>query len=267
MEEDVMRLYARTEREQLAEPNWPTPPDPGDLSKRIERRRIELRLSTAQVAARARISRRYLEYLERYPSSPGPAVLRQLAGALQTTPAMLLGARANVPPGRGGRPDPSVTQRLTPGECRRLISPGGVGRVAFSTASGPVVLPVNYTVIGATIVVRTAEGTLIETHGEDRAAFEVDHVDEVLHQGWSVLVRGQAHRVLQAGELRHVQEQATIAPWAGGARDVYVRIVPDRMTGRRITALLRSRHAGTCGPDDTEELTSRQPVNSLPVTG
>jgi nitroimidazol reductase NimA-like FMN-containing flavoprotein (pyridoxamine 5'-phosphate oxidase superfamily) len=231
-----MSLYARAEREQLAELSWPSPPDPGDLSKRIERRRAELRLSTAQVAGRARISRRYLEYLERYPSSPGPAVLRQLASALQTTPAMLLGAGSDVPPGRGRRPDPSLTQRLTPGECRRLIGPGGIGRIAFATASGPVVLPVNYTVIGATIVLRTGEGTLIETHGDDRTAFEIDHIDEVLRQGWSVLVRGQAHRVLQSGELRHVQEQATIAPWAGGPRDVYVRIVPDQITGRRIAA-------------------------------
>jgi len=97
-----------------------------------------------------------------------------------------------------------------------------------------VVLPVNFTVVGTSIVIRTDAGTLIETHGDERTAFEVDHVDEVLHEGWSVLVRGQAHRVLQPGELRHVREEATIAPWAGGARDVYVRIVPDRITGRRI---------------------------------
>jgi len=230
-----MSVQARPEADQPAELGWPSPPDPGDLSKRIARRRTELRLSTAQVAARARISRRYLEYLERYPASPSPAVLRQLAAALQTTPAMLLGAGAEAPPRVGGRAEQAAIQRLTPAECRRLIAPGGIGRIAFCTASGPVVLPVNFTVIGGSIVVRTEMGTLIETHGDDRAAFEVDHVDDVLRQGWSVLVRGQAHRVLQSGELRHVREEATIMPWAGGARDVYVRIVPDRITGRRIT--------------------------------
>lgn len=31
-------------------------------------------------------------------------------------------------------------------ECLRLISPGGVGRIAFSNPSGPVILPVNYTI-------------------------------------------------------------------------------------------------------------------------
>jgi len=241
-----MSVYARPEQERQAQPGqparvaelgWPSPPDPGDLSKRIARRRTELRLSTAQVAARATISTRYLEYLERYPASPSAAVLRRLAAALQTTPAALLGAGTEVPPGLGARglQESPVIAKLTPAECRRLIEPGGVGRIAFSTASGPVVLPVNFTVINGSIVIRTAPGTLVETHGDDRAAFEVDHLDEVLCQGWSVLVRGQAHRVLQTGELRHVREEVRTAPWAGGPRDVYVRIVPERITGRRIT--------------------------------
>ena len=49
---------------------WPSPPDPGDLSKRVAQRRADLHLSQAQVAARAGLSLRYLEYLERYPARP-----------------------------------------------------------------------------------------------------------------------------------------------------------------------------------------------------
>ncbi len=231
-----MSVFARPEPERPAEPEWPSPPDPGDLSKRLARRRTELRLSTTQVSARARISRRYLEYLERYPASPEPPVLRRLAAALWTTPAALLGAGAETPPGHASRPEPAVVQKLTSADCRSLIAPGGIGRIAFCTVSGPVVLPVNFTVVSGSIVVRTNPGTLIEAHGDERAAFEVDHVDEVLRQGWSVLVLGQAHRVLQAGELRHVREEATILPWPGGDRDVYVRIVPDQISGRRLSA-------------------------------
>src|SRR5436309_3958881 len=93
----------RTVRED-EEARWPSPPDPGDLSKRIAQRRAELHLSQAQVAARAGLSLRYLEYLERYPARPSPAALRQLAAALQTTSAALLGGGANVPPGHGIRP-------------------------------------------------------------------------------------------------------------------------------------------------------------------
>ena len=213
---------------------WPSPPDPGDLSKRIARRRADLRLSRAQVAARTGLSLRYLEYLERYPARPGGTVLRKLAAALQTTPAALLGAGAQVPPAPGRSARPPVVTKLLPAECRRLIALGGIGRIAFGTASGPVVLPVNFAVLAGTIVVRTSEGGMIEGHAGDRVAFEVDHIDEALGQGWSVLVRGPAHRVAHPAELQHVQRDTALWPWPGGDRDVYVRIIPDRVTGRRI---------------------------------
>jgi hypothetical protein len=232
-----MSVYARPEDEQqLAEPGgWPSPPDPGDLSKRLTARRAELRLSTTQVATRAGVSRRYLEYLERYPATPGAVVLRRLAAALATTPAALLGAGTLTPPGRAVRPASAHLTRLTPAECRMLIAPGGIGRIAFCTVSGPIVLPVNFTVLGGSVVVRTGAGSLIEAHGDDRAAFEVDHVDEVLGQGWSVLLVGQAHRVLQPGELRNVREAGGFAPWPDGDRDSYIRLVPDQISGRRMT--------------------------------
>ncbi len=213
---------------------WPSPPDPGDLSRRVALRRAELRLTRAQVAMRARISPRYLEYLENFPSMPGAATLRQLAAALQTTPATLLGAGAEVPPGHNGAASDTVITKLFPVECRRLIAQGGIGRIAFSTAAGPVVLPVNFAMVAGTIVLRTGEGTVIGAHGEDMVAFEVDHIDEALGQGWSVLVRGQAHRVLQPGELRHLRDNVALVPWAGGKRDTFVRIVPSQITGRRI---------------------------------
>ncbi len=217
-------------------PRWPSPPDPGDLSKRVARRRAELRLSRAQVAARSGISLRYMEYLERYPARPPRGALRHLAAALQTTPAALLGAGADMPPGRMrlGRA-PAVT-RLTPAECRRLIAPGGVGRIGFSAASGQVIVPVNFAVLDGTVVIRTSEGTVIDAHGEGPVAFEADHVDDALCQGWSVLVRGEAHHVRHPAELHRVQEEAVLWPWPGDDREVYLRIIPGQLTGRRIEA-------------------------------
>jgi transcriptional regulator with XRE-family HTH domain len=219
---------------------WPSPADPGDLSRRIARRRAELHLSQVQLAARTGLSLRYLEYLERYPGRPAPAALRKLAAALRTTPAALLGAGGNVPPGQGGQAGVRFLSPLPPAECRRLIKPGGIARIAFSTACGPVVVPVNFAVLAGpaelagTVVIRTAEGTLIDENADDEAALEVDHIDEALCQGWSVLVRGPAHRVVHPQELRSLQEDAALWPWAGGEREVYVRIVPREITGRRI---------------------------------
>jgi hypothetical protein len=93
---------------------WPSPPDPGDLSKRVAWRRAELHLSKAQVAARAGMSLRYLEYVERYPARPDVAVLRRLAAALQTTPAALLGAGAQAPSGYAGPARPSSPSSRPP---------------------------------------------------------------------------------------------------------------------------------------------------------
>jgi nitroimidazol reductase NimA-like FMN-containing flavoprotein (pyridoxamine 5'-phosphate oxidase superfamily) len=230
-----MSVYSMTRPEPRHEgTGWPSPPDPGDLSRRIAQRRTELHLSQMQAAARAGLSLRYLQYLERYPARPAPAALRQLAAALRTTPAALLGAGANAPPGQHHPAELRFISKLMPGECRRLITPGGVGRIAFSTACGPVVVPVNFAVLADTIVVRTAEGTVIDGHASELAALEVDHIDEALCQGWSVLVRGPAHRVAHPAELHHLQEDAPVWPWAGGEREVYVRIVPREITGRRI---------------------------------
>jgi nitroimidazol reductase NimA-like FMN-containing flavoprotein (pyridoxamine 5'-phosphate oxidase superfamily) len=215
---------------------WPSPPDPGDLSKRVARRRAELRLSREQVAARSGLNVRYLEYLERYPARPSAEALRHLAVALCATPSALLGASANTPPGQAAFTEAPVVEKLTPPQCRLLIAAGGVGHFAVSTSSGPLVLPVNFAVVSGTIVVRTAEGTAIDRYGDGLVAFEVDHVDDALVQGWSVLVRGQAHHVRHPAELNRMQEDAAVWPWPGGEREVYVRIMPERITGRRIEA-------------------------------
>lgn len=214
---------------------WPAPPDPGDLSRRIIQRRAELRLSLAQVADRARVNRHYLEYLEQFPARPSTAVLRQLAAALRTTPAALLGGGGDVPPGHGVTATRRM-ERLTPAECRRLIAPGGIGRIALVTASGPLVLPVNYAFVADAIVIRTGAGSPIAAHASDCVAFEVDRIDEALAQGWSVLVRGRAHPVLQPAEHRVLLARTNLRPWPQGEHDLFIRIVADHITGRRIAA-------------------------------
>ena len=62
----------------------------------------------------------------------------------------------------------------------------------------------------------------------------MDRVDEALEQAWSVLIQGQAHRVMQKTELAHLQRCAEVLPWAGDDCAEYVRITPRRISGRRI---------------------------------
>jgi nitroimidazol reductase NimA-like FMN-containing flavoprotein (pyridoxamine 5'-phosphate oxidase superfamily) len=200
----------------------------------VSRRRQELKLSRRQLAGLADVSVPYLQDLETHGARPTNAALRRLAAALQTTPQALLGAGTGQPPGRAGSSGQPVLQSLTSEECFDLLSPGGVGRVAITTADGPVVLPVNYAMVGRTVIFRTAPDTLLAGYLDCLAGFEVDGLDEALSHGWSVLVTGRAVRVTSDAEVRHLERFAGVRPWASGARDVYVRIIPHKITGRRI---------------------------------
>ena len=148
-------------------------------------------------------------------------------GALRVSPDREFGA-----PRRAAR-EPSL-RTLSPAECFDLLEPGGVGRVGFASADGIMMLPVNFAVTGATIVFRTAPDTLLALHADAHVSFEVDRIDEALHGGWSVLVQGRAHTVTDEPEVKHLEDRTHLEPWAGGARDVYVRIAPTRISGRRI---------------------------------
>ncbi|HEX4812946.1 MAG TPA: pyridoxamine 5'-phosphate oxidase family protein, partial [Nonomuraea sp.] len=211
----------------------------GDLGRRIIHRREHLALTREQVAERADMSPGYLAYLEENPDTPDTGALYRLAGALQTTVEELLGGGRERPPGRGlAQSHPRLTT-LDEAECRRLIEPGGIGRVAFNGSHGPTVLPVNYKMHRGSIVFRTAAGGAMDKdlstglEGVDIViAFEIDMIDEANREGWSVVVQGPAHHVPES----EVEELAGtgVTPWAGGERQLYIRIAPHHITGRRI---------------------------------
>jgi len=123
---------------------------------------------------------------------------------------------------------------LSPAECFDLLEAGGVGRVGFAAADGIMILPVNFAVMRKTIVFRTAPDTLLAVYADGRVSFQSDHLDEALHAGWSVLVHGYAHKVTDEREVKRLEERTNLEPWAAGSRDVYVRITPARISGRRL---------------------------------
>jgi nitroimidazol reductase NimA-like FMN-containing flavoprotein (pyridoxamine 5'-phosphate oxidase superfamily) len=132
-----------------------------------------------------------------------------------------------------------VIEELSEDQCLKLISGGGIGRIAYVGRFGPAVLPVNYALQDGAVVFRTAaNGPLDEDlrtgiAGADyKVAFEIDSIDLPTRQGWSVLIQGPAHHVTGAGE--DAVRRAGIESWAPGDRELFVRIVPSRVTGRRI---------------------------------
>ena len=148
------------------------------------------------------------------------------------------GALSAVPGRELPAPEPAARghalRALSPAECFGLLELGGIGRVGFASADGIMMLPVNFAVMGKTVIFRTAPDTLLALYANGQVSFEVDHLDQALRAGWSVLAHGRAHEVADEGEVRRLEDRTHLEPWAGGARDVYVRITPTRISGRCI---------------------------------
>ena len=132
-----------------------------------------------------------------------------------------------------------VIEDLDEGECRKLIAGGGIGRIAYASRFGPAVLPVNYAWRDGAVVFRTAaNGPLDEdlrtgiTDADYKVAFEIDSIDPAARQGWSVLIQGPAHHVTGAEE--DAIRRTGVESWAPGDRELFVRISPSRITGRRV---------------------------------
>ena len=134
----------------------------------------------------------------------------------------------------------SVVELLNEAECLRLISAGGVGRIGYTGRFGPTVVPVNYALYEGTIVFRTGQhsplGEDLRTgieHAESKVAFEIDELSPASREGWSILVQGAAHLVDSDAE-RASLVRSGVEPWAGGEKELFVRVLPSRITGRRI---------------------------------
>ena len=132
-----------------------------------------------------------------------------------------------------------VLEELDRDEALRLISPGGIGRIAYTSRFGLTVLPVNYTLYEGAILFRTAEHSALDEDlrtgiaGADyEVAFEIDDIDMAGEMGWSVIIQGPAHHV--TGPEREEAFRACAEPWAPGNRELLVRIRPSHITGRRI---------------------------------
>ena len=210
-------------------------PNPGDVGRRIAAERRRQRLDRAEAARRAGMAPEYLAYLEERPAEPSLATLIRLADALGTSVAALRGSGTDMPPGQGHALLHPQLQDLGPDECRARLSTHGVGRVAVSTPDGPAVMPVNYEVVDDAIAFRTAPGAAPAAAVGADVAFEVDHVDEAMSRGWSVLAVGPARVVTDPDEVRRLADRAHTEPWAGGEREMWVSIRPRRLTGRRIS--------------------------------
>ena len=121
-------------------------------------------------------------------------------------------------------------------ECERLLRAAVFGRVAFSASDRMEVIPVNYSVMGDAVLVRTTPGSLLDRQADGATMLiEVDQIDHERWHGWSVVARGRAERI-EEGQLT-IGERSSPGPppWVSG-RDVWIRLRWDEISGRKLGA-------------------------------
>lgn len=120
---------------------------------------------------------------------------------------------------------------LTDAECWGLLRQNVFGRLAVSVSDQPEIFPFNYVVQNGTLVFRTAQGTkLAALTVNEHIAVEIDGYHE--SGGWSVMLKGRAHATEWGDDYERAQISG-LRPWVGTRKQVYVRIVPELITGRR----------------------------------
>ena len=133
---------------------------------------------------------------------------------------------------------PAVPRELRPDACRRLIMKGGVGRVAFQSASGQHIMPVNFQLDGDSVVFRTTrDSELGRLAPVAEAALEVDELDVETRSGWSVVAKGRIDVIpenFETAAIRFFGKDPM--PWAGGVRRLYLRLTWRELTGRELAA-------------------------------
>lgn len=131
-------------------------------------------------------------------------------------------------------------ETLEQSECLSLLRTHQVGRVGWTGAVGPTILPVAYRQhdepgAGHQIIFRTAATSVLADLGRAggvQVAFQVDDFDDRTRTGWSVLVRGRCASPASEAAVQRLWESEGPEPWAPGERSVFLVIEVEQASGR-----------------------------------
>jgi nitroimidazol reductase NimA-like FMN-containing flavoprotein (pyridoxamine 5'-phosphate oxidase superfamily) len=120
---------------------------------------------------------------------------------------------------------------LSEDACWALLADAPIGRVVFAEGDDIEVFPVNFAIGGRSVLFRSAPGSKLELVAErPRVAFEVDSYSD--DDAWSVILWGTAERLAFDDEIEHSGILGLVS-WSPDEKFNYVRITPDRVSGRR----------------------------------
>jgi hypothetical protein len=120
----------------------------------------------------------------------------------------------------------------------RLLDSISVGRIVFTARALPAIRPVCHLVDDDHIIIRTDRNAAIISELRAEAgtvvAYEADSIDMADHLGWSVIVVGVAHRVIDPDLAAFYRR--SLRPWVSGVKDQVIAIHADMVTGFRLVA-------------------------------
>lgn len=125
-------------------------------------------------------------------------------------------------------------QHFSEAEALALAATVPVGRVVYSRYALPAVFVVNFKLDGRDVVFRTRKGPMFGAGVANTVvAFEVDQIDEAARGGWMVTFLGRAKLITDPAEQARLAA-LDVRPWAPGERNHYVKIVTEKVVGRRV---------------------------------
>ena len=126
---------------------------------------------------------------------------------------------------------------IPPTECEELLMTSVLGRLAVVVDGRPEIFPVNHVfdeVEHCVVFPSNAHTKLHAALNWPFVAFEVDGMDADRPAGWSVLVVGRAEEVHDDDAIsRWCERRNTV--WRCGPHTHWLRIVPEKVSGRRIS--------------------------------
>jgi uncharacterized protein len=132
-------------------------------------------------------------------------------------------------------PRPGGMLELDREECVQRLNDAPWARIAFTTDSGPRILPINHLVMDDTVFFRTSPGSKLASAVRGApVALEVDGVDAASRLGWSVVAYGRSSIVHDEGLIEKLMLQP-FEPWTlPEDKAFWVKVEVDDITGRTI---------------------------------
>ena len=128
-------------------------------------------------------------------------------------------------------------------ECRTLLAGAALGRLGVIVNGRPEIFPVNhvYDAASGCVMFPTNHRTKLQAALDwPWVSFEVDGAGPDGDGGWSVAMVGHAEEMVDPEEIAAAARRRDVQ-WAAGDAVTWIRIVPSKISGRRISAVVPTK--------------------------